>query len=441
MLCCKCKQNMAVVFINKFENGKQVSEGYCLSCARELGIKPLDQMMSQLGISESDIDELNSEMGDFLSSLDISDSMMLPANMNEAGDKNIKGDNAKKPKNQNKKSMLESYGTNLTKKAENGELDAVIGREKEIERVIHILNRRTKNNPVLLGEPGVGKTAVAEGVAINIAKGNVPEKLIGFEVFLVDFTALLAGTQFRGQFEARLKKLIDEVKERKNIILVIDELHNIVSAGDAEGAMNAANILKPALARGEIRVIGATTFNEYRKHIEKDSALERRFAPVTIEEPSEEDAVEILKGLKPFYEAYHRIILTDEVIKAAVTLSKRYIPERFLPDKAIDLIDECGSKKNLENKKLSEISSINKELLSIVEEKEKLEENNNPDDISAFERLAHLRSEEIRLNERLKNLEADGVNLEITVDDILKVTETLSGVPVTDLDETDNTKL
>jgi len=444
MLCCKCKQNMAVVFINKFENGKQVSEGYCLACARELGIKPLEQMMNQLGISDNDLDELNSEMGDFLSGLDISDSMTLPANMNGKSEEkgSTKQGGAKGAENKaGKKSMLENYGTNLTQKARNGELDVVIGREREIERVIHILNRRTKNNPVLLGEPGVGKTAVAEGVALNIAEGKVPEKLLDFEVYLVDFTALIAGTQFRGQFEARLKKLIDEVKERKNVILVIDELHNIVAAGDAEGAMNAANILKPALARGEIRVIGATTFTEYRKHIEKDTALERRFAPVTIEEPSEEIAFEILKGLKPFYEAYHKIILSDEVLKAAVTLSKRYIPERFLPDKAIDLIDECGSRKNLENKKLAEISVINKELLKIVEEKEKIEQNNNSDDVSAFQKLADLRTEELKLNERLIELEKDGVNTEITVSDIVNVTETLSGVPITDLNATDASRL
>ena len=442
MLCCKCKKNMAVVFVNKFENGKQVSEGYCLACAKTMGIQPLEQMMNQLGISDSDLDELNSEMGDFLSGMDISDSMTLPPNMDGA-EADIKGsaDTKGKDKKADKKSMLENYGTNLTKKARNGELDVVIGREKEIERVVHILNRRTKNNPVLLGEPGVGKTAVAEGVAIDIANGRVPEKLLDYEVYLIDFTALIAGTQFRGQFEARLKKLIDEVKARKKVILVIDELHNIVSAGDAEGAMNAANILKPALARGEIRVIGATTFTEYRKHIEKDTALERRFAPVIIEEPSEEVTVEILKGLRPFYENYHKIILTDEVIRLAVRLSKRYIPERFLPDKAIDLIDECGSKINLKNKKLAEISKINKKLLTVIEEREKLEENNNSDDVSNFQHIADLKTEEFKLNEKLREIEKDGVNIEITADDIINVTETLSGVPITDLTEKDVDKL
>ena len=437
MLCCKCKKNMAVVFINKFENGQQVSEGYCLACARSMGIKPLEQMMNQLGISDDDLDNLNSEMGDFLTDMGVSDSMTLPPNFEGEA---IKGNAVSGKEKIDSKSLLENYGTNLTRRARNGELEVVVGREKEIERVLHILNRKTKNNPVLLGEPGVGKTAVAEGVAINITKGNVPDKLLDFEVYLIDFTALLAGTQFRGQFEGRLKKLIDEVKARKNVILVIDELHNIVAAGDAEGAMNAANILKPALARGEIRVIGATTFNEYRKHIEKDSALERRFAPVNIDEPSEEDSFEILKGLRPFYENYHKITLSDEVLKTAVSLSKRYIPERFLPDKAIDLIDECGSKKNLENKKLAEINKLNKELLKVIEEREnaeKIEENVEPD----YEKISNLKIEELRLNDRIKDLEKDGVSLPVTVSDIVTVVEKLSGIPITELKENDIRKL
>ncbi len=432
MLCCKCKKNMAVVFINKFENGKQVNEGYCLACAKDMGIQPLEQMMNQLGITDEDLEGLNSEMGDFLSGFGGEGSLAFPP---EPG----KGKEASKknsPKKGDSKSILEAYGTNLTERARNGQLDIVVGRKKEIERVLHILNRKTKNNPVLLGEPGVGKTAVAEGVAQNIVKGLVPEKLLGFEVYLVDFTALLAGTQFRGQFEGRLKKLIDEVKERKNIILVIDELHNIVAAGDADGAMNAANILKPALAKGDIRVIGATTFTEYRKHIEKDSALERRFAPVNIDEPSEEASFEILKGLKPFYEAYHRITLSDEVLKAAVSLSKRYIPERFLPDKAIDLIDECGSKKNLENKKLAELTRLNKELLSVIEKREaaqNTEENQEPD----YEKISNLKMEEFKLNDRIKELEESGIDLPVTVSDIVSVVERLSGIPITELKEND----
>ncbi len=433
MLCCKCKKNMAVVFINKFENGKQVNEGYCLACAKEMGIQPLEQMMNQLGITDEDLEGLNSEMGDFLSGFGGEGSLAFPPEPSKNGGDQKKNSGKKQG---DSKSILDAYGTNLTERARNGQLDIVIGRKKEIERVLHILNRKTKNNPVLLGEPGVGKTAVAEGVAQNIVKGLVPEKLLGFEVYLVDFTALLAGTQFRGQFEGRLKKLIDEVKERKNIILVIDELHNIVAAGDADGAMNAANILKPALAKGDIRVIGATTFNEYRKHIEKDSALERRFAPVNIDEPSEEAAFEILKGLRPFYEAYHRVTISDEVLKTAISLSKRYIPERFLPDKAIDLIDECGSKKNLENKALAELNRLNKQLLAIIEEREaaqKVEENQEPD----YEKISNYKMEELRLNDKIKELEESGIELPITVSDIVSVVERLSGVPITELKEND----
>ena len=445
MLCSRCNKNMAVVFINRIENGRTINEGLCLACAKELGIKPLEQMMNQLGISDNDIADLNSEMGDFLSEMNLSDNMtMLPQDFSHdfgAGDKKApKGGTGGKTK-KDKKSMLETYGENLTEKARNGKMDTVVGREKEIERVLHILNRRTKNNPVLLGEPGVGKTAVAEAIAQKIAFMQVPAKLMNFEVYLIDFTALLAGTQFRGQFEARLKNLLAEVKERGNVILVIDELHNIVAAGDADGAMNAANILKPALARGEIRVIGATTLNEYRKHIEKDSALERRFAPVIVEEPTEAETFEILKGLRSFYENYHKISLSDEVLKAAVTLSKRYVSDRFLPDKAIDVIDECGSKKNLENKKLVQIEVLNSRLEKIITEKEKLEQNSNPEQMVDYERLSELKMEEIRVNEELKNIEAEGVNTEITLIDIAKTIELWSGIPITDLTESDAKKL
>ncbi len=437
MLCSRCQKNVAVVFINKFENGKQVNEGLCLSCARELGIKPLDQMMEQMGLNDADLDELNSEMGEFLSELNLSDSMTMPPNLPGEPVKSEKPPKQRTKENR-KKSLLESYGTNLTQKAREGQLDVVIGREKELERVVHILNRRTKNNPVLLGEPGVGKTAVAEAVALHIVEGKVPYKLLGYEVYLIDFTALLAGTQFRGQFEARLKSLLNEVKERKNVILVIDELHNIVAAGDAEGAMNAANILKPALARGEVRVIGATTLNEYRKHIEKDSALERRFAPVIIEEPSEEESVEILKGLRPFYESYHRVRLTDEVIHAAVHLSKRYIPDRFLPDKAIDLIDECGSEKNLNNRALHEMEKLNSQLKTIVEQKDALMEQESEE---TYQKLADLKIEECRIAERLKELEEETADTYVTVEDIERVIERWSNIPVTDLTRTDAQKL
>ena len=442
MLCSRCQKNVAVVFINKFENGKQINEGLCLTCAKELGIKPLEQMMNQMGITEADLDELNTEMGEFLSDMNVSDSMTMPQSF--AGDSS-KGKEASKEKQEkekkeknNKKSMLETYGTNLTQKARNNELDAVVGRQKEIERIVHILNRRTKNNPVLLGEPGVGKTAVAEAIALRIVAEKVPYKLLGYEVYLLDFTALLAGTQFRGQFEARLKSLLNEVKERKNVILVIDELHNIVAAGDAEGAMNAANILKPALARGEIRVIGATTLTEYRKHIEKDSALERRFAPVIIEEPTEEESVEILKGLRPFYENFHRVRLTDEVLEAAVRLSKRYIPDRYLPDKAIDLIDECGSEKNLNNHALNEMQKLNKQLKSIVEEKDSLMGTENEE---TYQKLADLKIEECRISDRLKELEQEASDAYVTIEDIARVIERWSSIPVTDLTQSDAKKL
>ncbi len=437
MLCSRCQKNVAVVFINKFENGKQVSEGLCLTCAKELGIKPLEQMMTQMGITDSDLEELNSEMGDFLNGIAESDNVTMPQSF--AGNA---FEGKKEPKEQkqkgNKKSMLETYGTNLTQKARDHEIDTVVGREKEIERIVHILNRRTKNNPVLLGEPGVGKTAVAEAIALHIVEEKVPYKLLGYEVYLLDFTALLAGTQFRGQFEARLKSLLNEVKERKNVILVIDELHNIVAAGDAEGAMNAANILKPALARGEVRVIGATTLNEYRKHIEKDSALERRFAPVIIEEPSEEETVEILKGLRPFYESFHKVRLTDEVLEAAVRLSKRYIPDRYLPDKAIDIIDECGSEKNLKNRALHEIEKLNQQLKAIVEEKESLMAEENEE---TYQKLADLKIEECRISDRLKELEKAAGNAQVTIADIAQVIERWSGIPVTDLTQSDAKKL
>ena len=446
MLCSRCRQNVAVVFINKIENGKQTTEGLCLKCAGEIGIKAPGQILENLGITEDDFNEMSEGISEFFDGLGGSDFAegvpFIPGQSNgpEGDDKEKAKKNDKKAK-QSKKSTLETYGTNLTEKAANGELDCVIGREKEITRVLHILNRRTKNNPVLLGEPGVGKTAVAEAVAIHIADGLVPPKLAGFQVYLVDFTALLAGTQFRGQFEARLKSLLNEAKERKNVILVIDELHNIVAAGDAEGAMNAANILKPALARGEVRVIGATTLNEYRKHIEKDSALERRFAPVIIEEPSVEDSIKILKGLKPYYETFHSIILNDDAIEAAVTLSKRYMPERFLPDKAIDLIDECGSEKNLENKALARLSQINRELSSIAERRAALQNPGIPPESIDYQELADLKMREMKLAEERGRLEAAGVATVITVQDVAKVIESLSGIPVTDLTEKDTERL
>ena len=369
-MCVKCKKNVAVVFITKIENGNTLNEGYCLKCARSLGVPQIDQVVKQMGISEDDLDMLSDEMSSMFGQNDSEDedsperrtatfpllNQLLGSNAPHPARKPepVKEQTEESKKKGNKKhKFLDSYCMDLTGRARAGKLDRVIGREVETERVIQILNRRQKNNPCLVGEPGVGKTAIAEGLAQRIVAGDVPYKLRDKEVFLLDLTALVAGTQFRGQFESRMKGLIDEVKRLGNIILMIDEVHNIVGAGDAEGSMNAANILKPALSRGEIQVIGATTFNEYRKSIEKDTALERRFQPVTVNEPSIEDSIQILKGLAPRYEQYHGVQISDGILRQAVVLSERYITDRFLPDKAIDLIDEACSDLNLKDPDIS----------------------------------------------------------------------------------------
>ena len=386
-LCSRCKKNVAVVFISKLDGERTINEGLCLKCAKELGLPQVDDMMKRMGISDEDLETLNSEMTQAMNGVEnIED---LPGG--EEGDEEEEGKTAtfpflnrlfsggepskesaeegrserreKKESSKNtKRKYLENYCISLTQKAKDGKLDPVIGRAEEIERVVQILNRRQKNNPCLIGEPGVGKTAIAEGLSQRIAEGDVPFKLREKEVYLLDLTALVAGTQFRGQFESRMKGLIDEVKRLGNIILMIDEVHNLVGAGDAEGSMNAANILKPALSRGEIQVIGATTFNEYRKHIEKDSALERRFQPVTVNEPSVEDSIKILKGLAPKYEEFHGVKLTEGILRQAVLLSERYITDRFLPDKAIDLIDEASSDLNLKDPDISRRMQIQREI-------------------------------------------------------------------------------
>ncbi len=402
-LCSKCKQNMAVIFITKLENGDTHNEGLCLKCARSLGIKPVDDMMKRMGISEDDLDNLTDEMMNVMNGID-GDEGLIPqveeddSNEEEGhtatfpflnrlfggGNNNQKSDSGneesnnkppradKKPAKDGKKKFLDSYCINLTNRALQGKLDGMIGREEELQRVIQILNRRQKNNPCLIGEPGVGKTAIAEGLAIRITRGEVPYKLIDKQVYLLDLTALVAGTQFRGQFESRMKGLIEEIRKAGNVILVIDEIHNIVGAGDAEGAMNAANILKPALSRGEIQVIGATTFNEYRKHIEKDSALERRFQPVTVNEPSIEDSVKIIRGIAHYYENYHSVRVSDAIAYQTVVMSERYITDRFLPDKAIDLLDEACSDVNLNNKTLARLAALRKERADLEKEKELL---------------------------------------------------------------------
>ena len=388
-LCARCGKNMAVVFITRIENGESHNEGLCLKCARALHIKPVDEVMERMGLSDEDLDSITGDMQQLLQSAeDLADlskdeegenddgktatfpflnrlfganpNAMQPVENDQPKREQKPGDgNREAPK---KRKFLDNYCIDLTARAESGKLDHMIGRSEELERVLQILNRRQKNNPCLIGEPGVGKTAIAEGLAQRIAEGDVPHKLKDKRVYLLDLTALVAGTQFRGQFESRMKGLIDDIRKAGNVILVIDEVHNIVGAGDAEGSMNAANILKPALSRGEIQVIGATTFTEYRKHIEKDAALERRFQPVTVSEPSIADSVEILKGIRKYYEDFHQVEISDEMCEAAVRLSERYITDRYLPDKAIDLIDEACSDVNLKNANLVRIEEIEKEL-------------------------------------------------------------------------------
>ena len=398
-LCARCKKNVAVVFISRMnEKNEQVSEGLCLQCAAKLGLPQVEVMMKRMGITPEDLEGLSGGrmrgFGGAEELEDVSDddggdedeggktatfpflNRLFGGNQTPAerqpGDASGSGREAKGGKTEKKRKFLDNYCINLSHRAREGKLDAVIGREQEIERVVQIRNRRQKNNPCLIGEPGVGKTAIAEGLAQRIAKGDVPFKLRDKEVYLLDLTALVAGTQFRGQFESRMKGLIDEVKKLGNIILMIDEVHNIVGAGDAEGSMNAANILKPALSRGEIQVIGATTFAEYRKHIEKDSALERRFQPVTINEPSIQDSIEILKGIAHYYEDYHGVKISDEMCAEAVRLSERYITDRFLPDKAIDLIDEACSDVNLKDESINRRIEAQRDLDNLRFEREAL---------------------------------------------------------------------
>ncbi len=432
-LCTKCKKNIAVVFITKIENGVTMNEGYCLRCARGLGIPQIDTAVKQMGISEEDLDTLSEEMGSMFGQLDgegqdeaeldsrtatfpLFNQMFNGENLpkkkdenKENGDKNT-GEHPKKKANKHK--FLDSYCMNLTGRAREGKLDRVIGRDTETERVIQILNRRQKNNPCLIGEPGVGKTAIAEGLAQRIAAGDVPYKLKDQEVFLLDLTALVAGTQFRGQFESRMKSLVGEIKENGNIILVIDEVHNLVGAGDAEGSMNAANILKPALSRGEIQVIGATTFTEYRKHIEKDAALERRFQPVSVSEPSIEEACQIMQGIAKAYAEFHGVSISPEIARQCVILSERYITDRFLPDKAIDLMDEACSDVNLQCKEISRLAELKKERDDYELELKMLTDDTENEH---YERLADIRSKLCQIAaeiEQLDKIPAPSVTLE-----------------------------
>ena len=445
-LCTKCKKNIAVVFITKIEAGKTLNEGYCLKCARSLGIPQIDEAVKQMGISEDDLDLLADEMGNMFGQMDDAEKFdddevdsqtatfpllnqlfggaapMPPQPPQRPENKQEKGEKKKKP---NKHKFLDSYCMDLTTRAREGKLDKVIGRDVETERVIQILNRRQKNNPCLIGEPGVGKTAIAEGLAQRIAAGDVPYKLQGKEVFLLDLTALVAGTQFRGQFESRMKSLISEVKECGNIILVIDEVHNLVGAGDAEGSMNAANILKPALSRGEIQVIGATTFAEYRKHIEKDAALERRFQPVNVAEPTIEQAVEIMQGVAKAYAEYHGVKISPEIARQCVILSERYITDRFLPDKAIDLLDEACSDLNLRCKEITLLAEAKKERDDYELELRMLNEDPENQD---FERMATLRSKLLQVASRIEELDALPAPA-VTMENLARIIELWTKIP------------
>ena len=436
-LCSRCHKNVAVIFIQKMEGGTTKSEGLCLKCAKEMGIKPVEDMMQKMGISDEDLEGLTNEMMSAFGGAEGMEGLMSAEEADEDEEDEGKtatfpflnklfgsaqspqaqppereqpraerGDKDKKGEKQPKRKFLENYCISLTQKAADGKLDRIIGRDEEIQRTIQILNRRQKNNPCLIGEPGVGKTAIAEGLAQKIYQRDVPYKLLDKEVYLLDLTALVAGTQFRGQFESRMKGLIDEVKKLGNIILVIDEVHNIVGAGDAEGSMNAANILKPALSRGEIQVIGATTLTEYRKYIEKDSALERRFQPVMVEEPSIDDSIRIIQGIAPYYEKYHLVSISPEMCRLAVTMSERYITDRFLPDKAIDLIDEASSDVNLHNKALARTMEIDKELADIAKEREVMLAAANDKSGEAFQKLKQREAALLQQKERLEAMPA-----------------------------------
>ena len=449
-MCTKCKKNIAVVFITKMENGVTLNEGYCLKCARGLGIPQINEAVKQMGFSEDDLATLTDEMSSMFGQLDESDaadederesrtatfpllnqlfgSGQMPAkpNAEPPAERNEDSKDSETPKKKNKKhKFLDSYCMDLTGRAKEGKLDKVIGRDVETERVIQILNRRQKNNPCLIGEPGVGKTAIAEGLAQRIVSGDVPYKLRHKEVFLLDLTALVAGTQFRGQFESRMKSLIGEIKECGNIILVIDEVHNLVGAGDAEGSMNAANILKPALSRGEIQVIGATTFNEYRKHIEKDAALERRFQPVSVAEPTIEEACQIMQGIAKTYAQFHGVTISPEIARQCVILSERYITDRFLPDKAIDLLDEACSDLNLRSKEISRMAELKKERDDFELELKMLTDDTQNEH---YERLATIRSKLCKIADEIEELDKVPAPT-LTMENLARIIELWTKIP------------
>ena len=459
MLCSRCKKRLAVIYMTRLENGQTVSEGLCLKCAKELGLKPVDDLMNKMGLSEEDLDKVSDQMMEAMGDLEEGDedgfekggAMPFPFLQNFFGglanrEKEPEEGAAAPPRREKpekgapKYKYLENYCENLTRKAREGRMDAIIGREKEIYRVVQILNRRTKNNPCLIGEPGVGKTAIAEGIAQRIVEGRVPAKIAQKEVYMLDLTGLVAGTQFRGQFESRVKGLVEDVKKHGNVILFIDEVHTLVGVGDSEGSMNAANILKPALSRGEIQVIGATTFNEYRKNIEKDAALERRFQAVKVGEPTIEETIEVLRGIKKYYEDYHRVKISDFMVERAVVLSERYILDRFLPDKAIDLLDEACSTASLEcaaqteyDKAAAEREQKQRQLSDVINPKEGEEVD--------YQRMAELKSEIARLEERMDSLHEAAFNSPVTEEHLAKVIELWSGVPASKVKESELQKV
>ncbi|MCT4544574.1 MAG: AAA family ATPase [Vallitalea sp.] len=475
MKCSICHKNTAVVFVSKIVDGKQERLGLCLPCAQKNGVAPMEQLIGQTGMTPEEFENVNQQMMTMFENVDMDEitssindidtsdgknPFMNLLNSAFSGLKNNKSSEyqpedkpqeqepisngnsksgvrtKKKTVKKNKRKYLDTYGINLTDNAMNGKVDRIIGRHREIDRVIQILNRRSKNNPILIGEPGVGKTAIAEGLAVRIVENQIPAKLIGTEIYLLDLTAVVAGTQFRGQFESRMKAIINEAKECGNVILVIDEVHNIVGAGEAEGgSMNAANILKPALARGEIQVIGATTLDEYRKHIEKDSALERRFQPVLVDEPSVEDSIEILKGIKNYYEDFHKVKISDDIIEYAVNLSERYINDRFLPDKAIDVIDEAGSRANLLNLGLVELEALRRELSIVIDEKETAAAEDD------YEKAAQCKVKEFDLLSRIEKIERQCNNMSINKEDIAYVIEAWTKIPVQSISESEAKKL
>ena len=455
MLCSRCKKRQAVVFVTRMEGDKTYNDGLCLVCAKELGIKPVSDMMEKFGITDDDVEQMDEQLGELMNlsggeeegeeGFAPGGAATFPFLQNlfgqkpgeTAGDaaagetKDAAGKQDKEARRREKKrKALAQYCTDLTARARDGQIDCIVGRDREIYRVIQILSRRTKNNPCLIGEPGVGKTAIAEGLAQRIVAGDVPFKLRSKEVYLLDLTALVAGTQFRGQFESRMKGLIEEIRKMGNVILVIDEVHNIVGAGDAEGSMNAANILKPALSRGEIQVIGATTFTEYRKHIEKDTALERRFQPVTVNEPNMEDTLKILKGIAHYYEQFHGVKIPEGILRQAVLLSERYITDRFLPDKAIDLIDEACSDLNLHDKNINRRMELHREIEDYDKERELLQGAEEPD----FERLAELKSLTIKAQTELDELCAQG-DPQLTMDNLARVIELWTKIPASRIRE------